>query len=85
MAYSDISLLAADQDFANRTAACAATEHVADPWQWVNYHRWAMAATPGFGDQYASALAAEVERPGWDPAVISDAEILSAVQTIGTS
>lgn len=80
MAYSDIALLSADNDFILRTRACAATEGEPDPVQWSMDHQWAMAATPGFGDKYASALAGDVERPGNDPAVISDADILSAVQ-----
>lgn len=82
MAYSDIAQLSADNDFILRTRACAATEGEPDPVQWSNDHQWAMAATPTFGDKYASALAAGVERPGNDPAVISDGDILSAVQSL---
>jgi hypothetical protein len=43
-----------------------------------------MAAQPGFGDAYASALAADppVERPGNDPGVITDGMILGAVQSL---
>lgn len=82
MAYGDVSLLAADNDFIMRTRACAATENIADPVQWSLDNQWQMAAIPGFGDKYASALAAEVERPGWEQSVISDPEILSAVQAL---
>jgi hypothetical protein len=87
MAYYDISLLASDQDFAQRTMACYATETLADvaaqdPSQWWSLHAWDMAAMPGFSDAYASALAGGVESPGRDPAVITDPQILSAVQTI---
>jgi hypothetical protein len=83
MAYSDVSLLAVDYDFQNRTAACAATEGTSDnPPSWAAEHAWEMASQPGFGDAYASALESGVERPGWDAAVISDAQILSAVQAI---
>jgi hypothetical protein len=80
MAYSDIALLSADNDFILRTRACAATEGIDDPVQWSTDHQWQMAATPSFGDKYASALASGVQRPGNDPAVISDPDILSAVQ-----
>ena len=82
MAYSDIAALSNDGDFINRVAACSATEHETDPANWAQEHRWVMAATPGFGDAYASALAGNVERPGNDPAVITDQQILSAVQPI---
>lgn len=82
MAYSDISLLAADNDFIQRTRACAATEGIADPVQWSVDHQWQMAAAPGFGEAYASALASNVPRPGWDQSVISDPQLLSAFQAI---
>jgi hypothetical protein len=41
-----------------------------------------MAAVPGFGEKYSYAIATGVVRPGNDPAVISDGDILSAVQAI---
>ena len=87
MAYYDVSLLASDQDFASRSMACYATETLqspdaVDPASWWSQHAWHMAAVPGFGDAYASALANEVENPGRDPGVITDPQILSAVQAL---
>jgi len=86
MAYSDVAALAADQDFMLRTTAAYATETLGDdttdPATWQSSHAWDMAAQPGFGDAYASALAGGVERPGNDPSVISDSQILSAVQSL---
>lgn len=82
MAYSDISLLAADSDFIQRTRAAAATENIPDPVQWSLDHQWDMAAIPGFGEKYAYALDTNVPRPGWEESVISDADILSAIQFI---
>lgn len=87
MAYSDVALLAQDYDFQLRTAACIAVEtadEAAAPNApaWAADHAWQMAGQPGFGAAYASAIAAGVPRPGNDPAVISDAQILSAVQSI---
>jgi len=84
MAYSDVALLSSDNDFIARTRAAAAQEGEADPVQWSNAFIWQMAGSPGFGDKYASALAAEVPRPGNDQSVISDPEILSAIQAIRT-
>jgi hypothetical protein len=89
MAYYDISLLAQDYDFTQRTAACYASETAGNaaainPGEWANSHAWQIAGAPGFGDAYASALASGVQNPGRDPAVIADAQILSAVQAIGT-
>lgn len=85
MAYSDVAALAGDYDFALRCQACYSTEPGTDaagsgPAEWQAGHAWQLAGQPGFGDAYASAVAGGVERPGNDPAVITDAQILGAVQ-----
>jgi len=86
MAFSDQALLSQDFDFTMRVAACGATEGLPaageQPTTWAVNNVWMIAAAPGFADAYASALAAGVPRPGNDPAVISDAQILSAVQAL---
>ena len=84
MAYSDQAALAVNGDFITRVAACAAAEapKTMPPQQWANANVWWIAASPGFGDAYASALAGNVADPGNDPSVISDAQILSAVQAL---
>lgn len=84
MAYSDQALLSQDPDFITRVAASAAVETSPvggiRPDQWAYANVWWIGAAPGFADAYASAVAGGVPRPGNDPAVISDAQILSAVQ-----
>jgi hypothetical protein len=82
MAFYDVSLLAADNDFIQRTRACVTIEGIADPLEWTTEYQWQMAATPGFGDKYAYALATGIQYPGRDTSVISDGDILSAVQAI---
>lgn len=82
MAYSDVALLNSDSDFRQRTTACAASEGEPEPETWANENSWQMAGTPGFGDKYASALAGGIVRPGNDQSVISDGDILSAVQAL---
>jgi hypothetical protein len=86
MAFSDQALLSQDGDFILRVAACAAVEvDLADgeqPYAWAGNHVWLVAAAPGFADDYASALAGGVERPGNDQAVISDDELRAAVQAL---
>lgn len=87
MAYSDIAALQQDVDFNVRVQACYAVETLdvsgaLDPGSWTAQHSWDMAAQPGFGDAYASAVAGSVPRPGNDPSVISDAQILGAVQSL---
>jgi hypothetical protein len=85
MAYSDIALLADDRDFRGRIAAAASSEddHLPmHPLTFADTYQWQIAGAPGFGDAYASAVAGDVERPGNDPAVISDAQILAVVQPL---
>ena len=84
MAYYDVALLQQDGQFQQRVSACYVTEPntSGDPGNWAAIHAWDMASQPGFGDAYASALAAEVPNPGADPSVISDPQILTAVQSI---
>lgn len=85
MSYMDQAMLSRDGDFNSRLAACASVEidlGNQDPISWAFQHQWIIAAAPGFADAYASALAGGIERPGADPSVISDAQILSAVQAL---
>lgn len=82
--YADIAALANDLEFRMRVTACAASEGESQPELWAQTYRWQMAAQPGFGEAYASALASGVERPGNDPAVITDPQILAAVQSLST-
>jgi hypothetical protein len=80
MAYYDVSLLSADNDFLSRCTACVTVEGVEDPKAWVLDHQWQLASTPTFGEKYGYAVATGIVNPGRDPSVISDPEILSAVQ-----
>lgn len=87
MAYYDVFLMTTDYEFLGRSAASYATETLDDPKSedpntWAQQHGWELASQPGFGDAYASARAAGNEHPGSDPAVVTDAQILSAVQAI---
>jgi len=82
MAFADIALLAGDNDFIQRTRACVSTEGEADPIGWSQEHQWNMAGTPGFGEKYSYAILTGNPRPGNDESVISDPDILSAVQSL---
>jgi hypothetical protein len=84
MSYSSQSMLANDTLFRDRIAACAAVEvpRTHQPVQWANDHIWWVAAAPGFADAYQYALDTGVVNPGNDPSVITDAQILSAVQAL---
>lgn len=82
MAYSDVAMLASDNDFILRTRACVSQEGETDPIGWSNDHQWQMAGTPGFGEAYAYAILTGVQNPGRDEGVISDPQILSAVQAL---
>jgi hypothetical protein len=81
MGYWEQSVLSQDIDFIHRVASCAAVERPAeDALSWAANNSWRVSAAPGFADAYSSALAGGVPNPGRDPSVISDGQILSAVQ-----
>lgn len=82
MAYWDISAMSVDADLQRRVQACAAQEQDGDPYAWTAANMLRLAASPGWADKWASAIAAGVPDPGRDPAVITDGDILSAVQAI---
>ena len=82
MALIDLSKLAHDADLRERVAACAALNGDPNPGAWADLHMWAVAAAPGFADAYASALANQVPRPGMDPAVITDEQLIAAVAAV---
>lgn len=87
MSYSSQAALSGDPDFINRCSAAAADEvpEPTHPVTWAREHIWRIAAAPGFAEAYETALVNGVPRPGDDPSVISDAQILSAVQAeLGT-
>jgi hypothetical protein len=84
MGYWEQSQLSQDRDFLMRVAACATVEFEdVDGQVWAETNIWEVAAAPGFADAYASAIAGSVPYPGRDPSVISDAQILGAVQSMG--
>jgi len=78
-----MALMSRDPDLVARVQACAAQEVPGeDPYQWVAVNMLELCASPGWDAAWASALAAGNPSPGRDPAVISDAMILSAVQAL---
>lgn len=89
MAYLDVANMTRDTSLVLRLSAAAAQEQVNgallepdDPEAWAQEHRWELAAAPGWGDAWASAVAAGNEDPGADPGVITDGMILSEVQAV---
>lgn len=82
--YSSIAHITATPPFQDRLTACAAQQGVEDPATWVWNHRWVLASMPGWGGKVDYWQDANPEEPadGWatDEAVISDADILAAVQ-----
>lgn len=82
MSYSTLYALAKDPDFIERVTACAALEGITQADKWADDNRWLMAAQPGFDDAYAYAVAFNNPAPGKDAAVITDGQILSAVQLL---
>lgn len=83
MSYAGQAALAQDQHFRDRVAACAATQGIQQADKWAADNSWLLSAAPGFADAYSYAQEVGViARPGQDPGVIPDQDILAAVQTI---
>lgn len=88
MSYSSLAALASDGAFRDRVAACAAeqqTQAGADlgglhPTAWADQNLWQIAASPGFADAYQYAIDSGVQDPGGSAEVVTDAQILAAVQ-----
>jgi hypothetical protein len=79
VSYWDIAEMAQNLDLQARIFAAGAQEQVA-----VAGNMLRICSAPGWADEWASAVAGGVERPGKDAAVISDSEILAAVQALAT-
>ena len=88
MSYASIAQAAVSGSLRYRIAACIAQEGGAgDTLQTsalgcADQIMWQCCAEPGWGEAWESALVAEPPNPdpGNDPAVISDSQILAAVQ-----
>jgi hypothetical protein len=82
LSYNDIVSMRSNSDLVLRLTACAAQEQPGDPDQWVQDHIWDLVAAPGWADKWASALATDPPNPapGYDMGVITDGDILAAVQ-----
>jgi len=82
--YFTQGLIADDADMRVRVAQAAAQEGVTDehidPDIWANEWKRVWASAPGWSDAWESALAGDNPRPGADPAVITDGQILAQVQ-----
>lgn len=84
MSYTSQAQLSVDSLFIERIAASAAVEvpHTHQPYKWATDNIWWIAASPGFADAYEYALLNGNPEPGKDPSVITDSQILSAVQAL---
>lgn len=87
MSYATVATIRQDPWIRDRVAACVATEGIAGrPEEWPIVNAWQLAVQPGWAAAWESALAAHPGdpeyRPGADEAVITDGQILAAVQLI---
>jgi hypothetical protein len=92
--YLAIAAIASDQYMNERLRACVTQEAsegsiplgVNDAASWVSQNAYVWAASPGWGAAWESALVAnagdDAYEPGKDEAVITDEQILSAVQSL---
>ena len=82
MTYATIASITESPSLFRRIKACAAEQKVMKPYQeWVWDHLWDLAAAPGWAAKWASALASDNPDPGADESVITDGDLLAAVQS----
>lgn len=85
MSYTTIHQCANDVAFCSRLMACAAQEGSENPEYDVSAKlRWPVSAKTDIEAAYEYAVNAENPNPGGDPTVITDQQILSAVQSLIT-
>jgi hypothetical protein len=74
--------MARDDALLLRVTACAADEGLDNPEAWAWSRQWQISAQPGWDAAYSYAITANNPNPGDDAGVITDAMILSAVQSL---
>ena len=86
MSYSSIVEMASSKSLKSRVVAAAAEQGISGPVMWVEAHIWETAASPNWATQwdYARGTYQVNANPdfGARTDVISDADILSAVQAL---
>ena len=84
MSYNHIADAAQDSGLRRRVAACFAqqTTGTEQPEALASVHMWRIAADATIADAYAYGVDTNVDRPGRDEAVVTDAAILAAVSAI---
>jgi hypothetical protein len=83
MSYSTIHQCANDEAFQARLTAAAAQEGHANPeYAMSALLRWPVSSATDIAAAYEYAVNADNPDPGGDPTVITDGQILSAVQAI---
>ena len=84
MSYNAIAAAAQDHDLRQRVAACFAQETTGpeQPEALAALHMWRIVANGPIADAYSYAVATDVPNPGKDEAVVTDANILDAVEAI---
>lgn len=82
MSYANIAAITQSNSLIQRLTAAAAQEgkSLTMPGSWVGERIWQFAVAPGWADKWAYALAAGMEDPGADEAVITDGDILAVIQ-----
>jgi hypothetical protein len=85
MSYYTQALIAQDAAMNLRVTTAYASENVAngsDPQMWASSHRWEWGTAPGWDEAWESAEASGNLEPGKDSSVITDAMILTEVQSL---
>lgn len=95
MSYLAQASLAGDELISQRVIACAATQEIENPVDWVADRIWQLSAQPGWAEAFASATllheswspsdtdpSPRPPSPGANEAAVTDGMILAAVQSL---
>lgn len=86
MSYASIVDMAGNQTLRNRITACAAQENVPEPEGFVGLNIWKLVSTTGWSEDWDTAKSTYNNNQNPDfgarTDIISDAEILAAVQAL---
>jgi hypothetical protein len=89
MSYTSVVEMANSSSLIGRLTAGAAGESIANPEQWTRTYLWKLVSSPGWSDQwqYATDTSTVNTNPdlGIRNDVISDGNILSAIQAVHTA
>jgi hypothetical protein len=89
MSYTSVVEMASSSSLIGRLTAAAAAESIENPEAWTRTNLWSLVSSPGWADQWAYAFDTATVNTNPDLGVrtdvISDGDILAAIQAVHTA